>query len=295
MGNYTNNEMYKICSLIVGRNSGGATSTAMPANKISTYRSYNAFFEELDGADDPAAILAAATRFFPFINAATSAILKAPQGTPRNKLQIIAQQGHASFWLDYLRICSANCDPLTRVLRIVPHPVALSDFHGHPTLFRRAAPTRQLLMLNGFSDAFAVPIVDRQFNLWILLIAGCNLNLRPTQRHLLTQIAADSVQRLLQTATVQPSERPPQHLKLTKRQMEIAAWIVAGKSDWEIGEILRISAKTVNFHVENIKRTYGVKSRSQFVAAIIHEGGIAPLRATTSRQVATWVAAGSAP
>ena len=62
--------------------------------------------------------------------------------------------------------------------------------------------------------------------------------------------------------------------ELSPRQREIAAWVVAGKSDWEIGTILQISHKTVNYHVENIKRVYGVRSRSQFIAAIVRDGGL---------------------
>lgn len=42
----------------------------------------------------------------------------------------------------------------------------------------------------------------------------------------------------------------------TAREIEILHWIARGKSDWEIGEILQISAKTVNFHVENSKRKF---------------------------------------
>ena len=42
---------------------------------------------------------------------------------------------------------------------------------------------------------------------------------------------------------------------------EVLQWAAVGKSDWEIGEILAISEKTVNAHIENVKRKYGVTSR----------------------------------
>jgi LuxR family quorum sensing-dependent transcriptional regulator len=49
--------------------------------------------------------------------------------------------------------------------------------------------------------------------------------------------------------------------RLSHREREVLQWAAVGKSDWEIGEILSISEKTVNSHIENIKRKYGVTSR----------------------------------
>ena len=51
----------------------------------------------------------------------------------------------------------------------------------------------------------------------------------------------------------------------TPREMQILGWVAAGKSDWAIGRILKISGKTVNFHVENAKRKFGVGTRLQAV------------------------------
>lgn len=53
--------------------------------------------------------------------------------------------------------------------------------------------------------------------------------------------------------------------QLTSRQRECLHWVGAGKSDWEIGEILGISETTVHTHVENAKRLYKVPTRIQAV------------------------------
>jgi DNA-binding CsgD family transcriptional regulator len=53
--------------------------------------------------------------------------------------------------------------------------------------------------------------------------------------------------------------------RVTPRESEILAWVAAGKSDWAIAQILNISGKTVNFHVENAKRKLGVGTRVQAV------------------------------
>ncbi len=61
-------------------------------------------------------------------------------------------------------------------------------------------------------------------------------------------------------------------MSLTRRECQVLDWIAQGKSDWQIGQILSISAKTVNYHVENAKRKLGVATRIQAVVAAIRAG-----------------------
>jgi LuxR family transcriptional regulator, quorum-sensing system regulator LasR len=64
-------------------------------------------------------------------------------------------------------------------------------------------------------------------------------------------------------------------LRVAVREGQVLGWIAAGKSDWAIGRILNISGKTVNFHVENAKRKFGVGTRVQAVVAALRRGVIA--------------------
>ena len=59
---------------------------------------------------------------------------------------------------------------------------------------------------------------------------------------------------------------------LSRREIEVFRWISLGKSDWEVGRILAISPKTVNFHVENVKRKYGVNTRIQAIVEAVKTG-----------------------
>jgi DNA-binding CsgD family transcriptional regulator len=61
---------------------------------------------------------------------------------------------------------------------------------------------------------------------------------------------------------------------VTVRESQVLSWVAAGKSDWAIGQILKISGKTVNFHVENAKRKFGVGTRIQAVVAAMRRGMI---------------------
>ena len=66
----------------------------------------------------------------------------------------------------------------------------------------------------------------------------------------------------------------PADMDVTPRETQVLSWVAAGKSDWAIGQILRISSKTVNFHVENAKRKLGAGTRVQAVVAALREGMI---------------------
>ncbi len=50
---------------------------------------------------------------------------------------------------------------------------------------------------------------------------------------------------------------------LTAREKEVIFWISRGKTDWQMAQILEISAKTVNFHVERIKTKLSAATRAQ--------------------------------
>jgi len=61
-------------------------------------------------------------------------------------------------------------------------------------------------------------------------------------------------------------------LNLTKRQLECLTWSAAGKSSFEIGQILEISERGVNWHFTNAMKVLSSVSRIQAVARAVHLG-----------------------
>ncbi len=53
---------------------------------------------------------------------------------------------------------------------------------------------------------------------------------------------------------------------LSPREKEVLKWLKMGKTSWDIAQILRISERTVNYHVGNIMKKLGVVSRMQAVS-----------------------------
>jgi DNA-binding CsgD family transcriptional regulator len=50
--------------------------------------------------------------------------------------------------------------------------------------------------------------------------------------------------------------------QLTPREAEVLRWVAAGKSDAQIGAILRISARTVQKHLQSVYEKLGVENRT---------------------------------
>ncbi len=63
---------------------------------------------------------------------------------------------------------------------------------------------------------------------------------------------------------------------LTKRQRECLQWAAAGKSYNDIGDILSISTRTVQFHISNTMKVFGVATHEQAIAKATSMGIILP-------------------
>ena len=124
----------------------------------------------------------------------------------------------------------------------------------------------------GMRDGFVVPLVSLGARPAIIELAGTNKQLGTRDKAELQLAAVCTHSRL--RAIWRPRKRylPP----LSKREREVLQWAALGKSDWEIGEILSISEKTANAHIENVKRKYGVTSRIHAVVKGMNSRAIHP-------------------
>lgn len=140
------------------------------------------------------------------------------------------------------------------------------------TLSRRQQVVVRHAARFGLTSGLAVPIPDAGGNIGFVDIAGSQPCTDEKQRGALTLVSIYLYHKLrgLAAAQTRPTER------LSAREREILHWIAEGKSDWQIGRILAISAKTVNYHTENVKRKFGVATRMQAVVSAIQQGKLSP-------------------
>lgn len=73
----------------------------------------------------------------------------------------------------------------------------------------------------------------------------------------LVQVAHEGMTRLL------AAKRPPgESICLTSREIEVLRWTADGKTSSEVGEIMNISERTVNFHVNNSLEKLGAANKT---------------------------------
>ena len=79
-------------------------------------------------------------------------------------------------------------------------------------------------------------------------------------------------ERLLRLVALNPDhdlDRLHARVKLTRREAEVLLWLARGKSNRDIGQILDVSHRTVNKHLEQIYPKLGVEGRTAAVALAV--------------------------
>jgi DNA-binding CsgD family transcriptional regulator len=174
-------------------------------------------------------------------------------------------------WVDAYRADGVSCtDPLVCEGARRIDPFTWSDIVDDDP---QAAETPAMVLAQtfGVANALIVPVVNDEHRAGLFIAYGGSGDPSPRRRKTLAVVAHIAFQRLLalRRAAVTPGDS-----RLSPRETQVLYWITAGKSDWQIGKILNISSKTVNYHAENVKRKFGVATRMQAVVAALKAGAI---------------------
>lgn len=124
----------------------------------------------------------------------------------------------------------------------------------------------------GWSNGFVVPVHGPNGYFCYIGMASreCDLDLSAEHRahlYLMAMLAHERCHVLTGC-----SEHDGYPLALSERERECMRWVAAGKSDWEIGVILKISSATVRFHVERARKKLNAVTRPQAVATLAARG-----------------------
>lgn len=103
--------------------------------------------------------------------------------------------------------------------------------------------TNNHLLINCFTSPFNISYERKQDNLHLL--------------------------RIVQTSVQKSPEDLKAKLPITKRESEVLYWVSYGKTSWEISQILAMSPRTVNKHLEQIFKKLGVDNRTSAAAISI--------------------------
>ena len=80
--------------------------------------------------------------------------------------------------------------------------------------------------------------------------------------------------RIIQAKTEKTPADLQQSLPITKRESEVLYWVSYGKTSWEIAQILSMSPRTVNKHLEQIYKKLGVDNRTSAAAISLRILGV---------------------
>lgn len=162
-------------------------------------------------------------------------------------------------------------DPMVLEIHRTEHPFLWADVLERRQYARRDQAIVFEAAEWGMRVGFVVPMHLTGGRVHTMTMAGASprtdLQAR-AELHLISMYAHARAMRLRQ-------DDPEEPLRLTKREREVLQLVSTGKSDWEIGVILNISASAVHKHVENVKHRLDVSTRVQAVVAAIRSGEIA--------------------
>lgn len=103
------------------------------------------------------------------------------------------------------------------------------------------------------------------------LLPCAPLILRREGRRLSVRLAVSADQALL-LLEEQPDAvliRSLERFGLSRREAEVLTWVTRGKSNADVGQILSVSARTVEKHLERVYQKLGVESRTAAVAVAL--------------------------
>jgi DNA-binding CsgD family transcriptional regulator len=126
----------------------------------------------------------------------------------------------------------------------------------------------------GFKDGVTTPIHGPQGCVAVMMFAADHtIDLDGEDEEALSHIAMALHQRVRRIAAAALVKAPLQ-ARLTAREIECLHWVLEGKTNWEIGILAGVTARTVQFHLGNAARKLGVCNRVQAAVSALVSGDL---------------------
>ena len=177
-------------------------------------------------------------------------------------------------WLElYVEKQFVHADPSVRYGKRMVRPYRwFKEAPYDPEQEPGAIEVVQRAMDFGMLDGFVFPVAAPTSRVGHVWMGGQALDLAALDLrglHLSSLYAFDRVLRLhLQIPNGKPN--------LTPREREVLTWVALGKTAWEIGEILKISERTIHYHVANVLRKLNAANCAQAVMIGLRDQIIQP-------------------
>lgn len=204
---------------------------------------------------------------------------------------LIHTDAPASFVADFDKNAYARYTPLITRAEHARDPFTAAEVRNRRITEQEVAVLDHIHEVLDLTDGVVVPVRSNLHGDGIVMFGGHRPKLSPMVNSMLAVLGVCIYGRIHDLMSAFPSpavpaQRPnvtvtalpeagPETCVLTSRERECLNWVAKGKTDFEIGIILSISARTARFHIENAKRKLGVATRVQAVTRAIQTNAIA--------------------
>jgi DNA-binding CsgD family transcriptional regulator len=125
----------------------------------------------------------------------------------------------------------------------------------------------------GLSSGLAVPIAIPGMPTGLVTLAHPDPKLPEAEIAALEIVCVHAYTKLLDLVDMRPVAKT---YELTARETEIMHYVAAGKTNWEIGEIIGVSLDTVKVHIRNVAKKVDASNRAHAVMKTLRAGDIMP-------------------
>ncbi|KNH05048.1 Transcriptional activator protein LuxR [Candidatus Burkholderia brachyanthoides] len=182
---------------------------------------------------------------------------------PSHGLKHVFNLGYPQEWLaSYKKLGYHRIDPVVTL--------STEGLVRWDQIFKSVTPDRKYFIEKaaeyGLMDGFSVCHHDGE-ELRVTSFAGKAISTHPRHAAVIELISP-----YLQFASESLDPTGCDLINLSDREMDVLHWVAAGKTNWEIACILRISERTVKFHLGNVMTKLNCNTRSQAVAKAFNCG-----------------------
>lgn len=163
---------------------------------------------------------------------------------------------------EYDRSQFSRVDPVMSSARRRRYPIGWDarDYLGHAQQDLQRALWDCVLM-RGYRIGVSVPLHGPHGRFGHLTCLSHSLTRAPQRRHMMevtifATLAATFYEQRFRETEVSVAD-------LSEREIECLQWTNLGKTAWEVGQILGLSARTANFHLQNAMRKLNAEGKHQ--------------------------------
>lgn len=213
--------------------------------------------DEIERLNDARAVIATLSNLMSRFGFTAFLITRMPLPGQRLEQFVLLNGWPRGWYRRYMEQNHYRHDPVARYCFGTMEPYRWSDVRYDA---RRGSPEARVMgeaAEFGLLDGFCVPAHDAEGRQACVTMAGARLDLPPDALraiHLVSLYALGAARRAERRAP------PARSYILSQREQEILRWTAAGKSAWEVGNILEIAERTVLAHLQNAKRKLGTSN-----------------------------------